>query len=251
MRRISAIAVILAFNALAGSAHAELTMPQIGWRAELNGQFHNVGGAVTIVDDDTVRVDDFTYDGGGPLVYFYLGASDSYNSFLTGLSIGPLLTGEFDGSQAPLVIDLPSGQTLEGMNAISVWCAEFNVNFGSGTFAAPPPVPGDYNSDGVVNAADYTVWRNTLGSTTDLSANGDNDGASQGLIDQADYEFWKTHFVSTSAGLGSVQTTAAVPEPGSKALLVVAFAGMAVLVASRGWRVRRTQRPRLRFAARI
>ncbi len=27
---------------------------------------------------------------------------------------------------------------------------------------------GDYNQDGVVDAADYTVWRNTLGSTTDL-----------------------------------------------------------------------------------
>ena len=35
---------------------------------------------------------------------------------------------------------------------------------------------GDYNLDGMVDAADYIVWRNTLGSTTELRANGDNTG---------------------------------------------------------------------------
>ena len=38
-------------------------------------------------------------------------------------------------------------------------------------------VPGDYNANGTVDAADYTIWRDTLGSTTDLRANGDNTGA--------------------------------------------------------------------------
>ena len=38
------------------------------------------------------------------------------------------------------------------------------------------PLLGDYNQNGVVDAADYTVWRDTLGSTTDLRANGDNTG---------------------------------------------------------------------------
>src|SRR5690606_17034512 len=45
---------------------------------------------------------------------------------------------------------------------------------------------GEYNDDGVVDARDYTVWRNTLDSTTDLRANGDDTGASQGKIDAAD-----------------------------------------------------------------
>ena len=43
------------------------------------------------------------------------------------------------------------------------------------TFSSLPL--GDYNQDGTVDAADYTVWRDTLGSTTDLRANGDNTGA--------------------------------------------------------------------------
>jgi hypothetical protein len=47
-------------------------------------------------------------------------------------------------------------------------------------------VPGDYNHDGTVDAADYTIWRDTLGSTTDLRA----DGNGNGVIDQADFGVW-------------------------------------------------------------
>ena len=38
----------------------------------------------------------------------------------------------------------------------------------------PPSLAGDYNGDGVVDAADYTVWRDTFGQTgADLAADGD------------------------------------------------------------------------------
>jgi hypothetical protein len=86
-----------------------------------------------------------------------------------------------------------------------------NVRFGTA-------VPGDYNANGIVDAADYTVWRDTLGSTTRFVANGDNTGASHALIDQADYTFWKSHFGAT-AGAGSL-SSGAVPEPASWLLLV-------------------------------
>jgi hypothetical protein len=67
--------------------------------------------------------------------------------------------------------------------------------------AAPPVLTGDYNSNGIVDAADYTVWRDTLGSTTDLRANGDNTGASAGKIDTADYLAWKSN-LGTPRGPG-------------------------------------------------
>ena len=54
--------------------------------------------------------------------------------------------------------------------------------------------PGDFNGNGIVDAADYTVWRNTLNSTSDLRANGDNTGASAGKIDAADYAVWKANY---------------------------------------------------------
>ncbi|MGD9633251.1 MAG: hypothetical protein AB7G28_08925 [Pirellulales bacterium] len=92
------------------------------------------------------------------------------------------------------------------------------------TLATPSFLAGDYNSDGSVNAADYSVWRDTLGSTTDLRANGDNSGASAGVIDQADYAFWQTHF--PGAGAGAV---AAVPEPTSACLLLLAVCGSSLV----------------------
>ena len=63
-----------------------------------------------------------------------------------------------------------------------------------------PTLPGDYNSDGIVDAADYAVWRKTLGSTSDMRANGDNTGASMGVIDQADFDFWKANYGNALPG---------------------------------------------------
>lgn len=139
------------------SGQAQLTSPQVGWQAELNGMFHNVSGTVTILDEDTVEVDDFTYDGGGISVYLYLGADESHASFVSGLGIGPQLVGTmFDGTQDPLVIDLPEGETLEGYNAISVWCVAVTASFGSGTFQA---VSADYDGDGDVDGQDFLLWQ--------------------------------------------------------------------------------------------
>jgi hypothetical protein len=65
-------------------------------------------------------------------------------------------------------------------------------------FASSSGPAGDYNKNGTVDAPDYTVWRDTLGSTTDFRANGTNEGASLDLIDGADYEVWKNAFGQTS-----------------------------------------------------
>jgi len=67
------------------------------------------------------------------------------------------------------------------------------------SFSGSGPL-GDYNLNGTVDAADYVVWRQTLGSTTDFRANGDNNGASEDLIDQADYTAWRAAFGQGSGG---------------------------------------------------
>ena len=104
---------------------------------------------------------------------------------------------------------------------------EFQVN-------VVAPVAGDYNFDEIVNAADYTVWRDTLGQEgAGLAADGDVSGA----IDQGDYDIWKSHFGETAPGsgaAGALPSRTAVPEPGSAMLAAAA----ALAVISLGWRRR-------------
>lgn len=81
--------------------------------------------------------------------------------------------------------------------------------------ATAPAVAGDYNANGTVDAADYTIWRDHLGLTGGATA-AQGDGTGDGNVTQADYDFWKSHFAG--AGSGSLATgsgTAAVPEPSS------------------------------------
>jgi beta-xylosidase len=84
------------------------------------------------------------------------------------------------------------------------------------------PIPGDYNNDGTVNAADYVLYRN-LSETESLLPN--RNPALNGPIGQDDYDFWLANFgnsFANAAGLG----TAAVPEPASGALVLLVVVGM-------------------------
>ena len=79
------------------------------------------------------------------------------------------------------------------------------------TFSAG--LPGDYNENGAVDAADYVVWRDNLGSGNALP-NDDSAG-----VGQDDYTRWTAHF-GQPAGSG-VGTAAAVPEGSTLAWLCV------------------------------
>jgi hypothetical protein len=73
------------------------------------------------------------------------------------------------------------------------------------------PAPGDYNSNGSVDAADYVVWRDTLGQLGEGLA-ADGDGNQQ--IGAGDYDVWKMNFGKTG-GVGSAIEVIAMPEPSS------------------------------------
>jgi hypothetical protein len=57
-----------------------------------------------------------------------------------------------------------------------------------------PSVPGDYNHDGSVDAADYVLWREELG-----QGPGRADGDHNGEVDARDYNIWKASFGHSAA----------------------------------------------------
>lgn len=105
---------------------------------------------------------------------------------------------------------------------------EFEFEFQISPLPTLPPLAGDYNGDGFVDAADFLLWRGTLGSTQLLAA----DGNGNGVIDEGDYDVWRNNFGAVRAGMA--QAVAAVPEPMP---LLPALVALLVSLARRGHRV--------------
>jgi hypothetical protein len=88
-------------------------------------------------------------------------------------------------------------------------------------------LPGDYNENGVVDAADYVVWRDNLGSGAPLP-NDDTPG-----VGQDDYDRWKANFGSTSGTGSIVSGNSAIPEPSTFVLLLLLLAAAGYNLRSR------------------
>lgn len=82
--------------------------------------------------------------------------------------------------------------------------------------AGAPGVTGDYNNDGVVDAADYTVYRDNLGGPATAFPNRDP-GIAANPISMDDYVAWDLAY-------GSPAPTAGVPEPTSALMALAALA---------------------------
>lgn len=101
-----------------------------------------------------------------------------------------------------------------------------NFIFGDGTVSEG--LPGDYNGDGIVNAADYAVWRDNLGAADESGLNGNGDGMNG--VNAADYDFWKSNFGNSGSGRGSALNAMAVPEPATIFLASLAVVGLFAIV---------------------
>jgi len=101
------------------------------------------------------------------------------------------------------------------------------------SFTVPEPIlAGDYNDDKIVDAADYSVWRDFFGTSIALPNETDTPGA----VTAEDFGVWQAHFGEVA---GTDAESAAVPEPVAWLLLAV---GMH-LPTTRGNRPRAAARP--------
>jgi hypothetical protein len=143
---------------------------------------------------------------GGPT----LTAGDNF-----GVAVATL--GDLDGDG---VLDLAvgaHGDNTGGSNSGAVYVLFLNPD-------VSVDLPGDYNLDESVDAADYSVWRNSFGMmVTPFSG---ADGSGNGTVDQDDYDVWRAQFGRTSppsgATSGAVSATEEVDSIARNAFLELA-----------------------------
>jgi subtilisin family serine protease len=137
------------------------------------------------------------------------GTFDSNEQVFSNLDINP--------GTHQLVVNAPSSLVNGEVAARFRW-GTINQTFSSNDtfgeiedylFATAVPAPGDYNADGTVNAADYTVWKTTYQSTIDLRADGNHNG----VIDIGDYTVWRNNQTGSGGGAGAAALTTEPPAP--------------------------------------
>jgi hypothetical protein len=91
-------------------------------------------------------------------------------------------------------------------------------------------LPGDYNANGTLDTADYSVWRDALNASAVVLPNDPTPGA----VDESDFDYWKQRFGNSwMDGAGSVSHQA-IPEPDSVRLWLLAICWLFNLAKSWG-----------------
>ena len=138
----------------------------------------------------------------------YIDLDSGINETIGGLMLGNTIFGPGVYGSSPLAS--PTNPGLANPD-------EYFAGLGTVT-VVPSGVPGDYNGNGLVDAADYVLWRNGGPLQHDFSPG----------VQASDYDFWRSRFgATTNPGSGSSLGAATVPEPTSLVLLglFVAIAG--------------------------
>jgi hypothetical protein len=94
--------------------------------------------------------------------------------------------------------------SLPALTGSLVW----NISYAANLVALSVSLPGDFDDDGSVDAADYVVWRKGLGSA----------------YTQSDYNIWRTHFGQTAGSASGASANITVPERASPVPLIFAAA---------------------------
>jgi formylglycine-generating enzyme required for sulfatase activity len=190
----------------------------IGNIANPGSQIANSSGAAEC-SGSTPNGNVTTVGSAGPLSASYYGTFDQAGNvaewnegFPTGVRV--VRAGGFGESSN---VNAASGYRSGGMQLYSS-----NWGFRVATLLAVPPIPGDADSDGDVDGADFVIWQTNFGNpTTGIPpVPGDFDGDAD--CDGADFVVWQTNFPFTPSA-------ALVPEPSATlvALLCLPVFGFA------------------------
>jgi hypothetical protein len=128
------------------------------------------------------------------------------NTLQVSLLDGSATVGNFTSASFPWMLTAHSSAAFNPTITHLAWTSPYVANYTvsnvwigqAANYFTPPSAYGDFNVDGIVDAADYSIWRDGLGS----------------IYTMADYNVWKSHFGQAFGG-GSViaAPSSAVPEP--------------------------------------
>ncbi len=213
-----------AFNFTGGTLHVDT----------FTGELRNIGGTLAPgISIGTANVHPGYFQFPGATLAIEIGGTSpaDFDRLVTGLAaIDGMLSVSVLAGFAPSLSDvfpIISGGNVLGTFATSAfpslgslltWHVFYNPS--DVTLAVVPKLTGDYNANGVVDAADYVVWRNALGqSGIGLAADSNFDGQ----VNDVDYSTWRSNFGAVAPGSGA---GAAVPEPATPVLFLVGMAAM-------------------------
>ncbi len=97
--------------------------------ATLLGTAHDVAGTVNVYDDGVLEIEGFSYDGTAPDVYVAFGSLSEEGAFQYEVLATPLIEGAY--SNETLALTMESGVDAAAYSAVSIWCHDFEEDFGS------------------------------------------------------------------------------------------------------------------------
>jgi hypothetical protein len=215
-----------------GNATTNLRLDRL-WLYFFAGTGENGGSPVASFDNQSLVRVTFHHDGSLFPISGDVGSPDP-NGIGTGAKgVLPFSGFNQDGGSAWTQVGLTYTATAADHGkriGLAFWANEFGAVDDVALTSEVVGVPGDYNGNNIVDAADFTVWRDHLGQTYQLQNEGDS--VSPGEVMQDDFTFWKSQFgMGSGAGSGSLGA-GAVPEPPTVLLGTLAVGGLG-LAASR------------------
>jgi len=141
----------LLFLAIAASVSGEKV--KIG---DIKTLHHAVSGEVYALDEKTLMIQNFNYDGAGPDAFFWVGVDGTpanTNEDKTAILAHPFKgkNYEYRDSAAPILgaaaneavtLILPENMKVSDIKWLSVWCRKFTVDFGNVMFPTDLKIPG-------------------------------------------------------------------------------------------------------------
>ena len=186
-----------------------------------------VNGGVLALGSGATVIGNVTWTSGSRLVVDFESAEESTALYVNGVaslggtldfqSLGAMTIGFEEGTSLPLltassIVGAFDAFTAPALASGLAWSFQQTPNSLMATVVAVP-LEGDYNDDGLVNAADYTVWRDRLASGNPVGS----------------YSAWSANYGATNH---RTVTGVAVPEPGFSVVF-------AAIMGAAAWRRRR------------